>query len=117
MEAACRGAHRKGGVTIGILPGTRPGDANPYVTYPIPTGFGHARNIIVARSAQAVIAIGGKYGTLSEIAFAKVEGTAVIGLQTWELRRDGFGDQAIQRAADPKEAVHLALEAARNRGR
>ena len=117
MEAACRGAHRKGGVTIGILPGTRPGDANPYVTYPIPTGLGHARNIIVARSAQAVIAIGGKYGTLSEIAFAKIEGTAVIGLQTWELRRDGFGDQAIQRAADPKEAVQLALEAARNRGR
>ena len=117
MEAACRGAHRKGGVTIGILPGTRPGDANPYVTYPIPTGLGHARNIIVARSAQAVIAIGGKYGTLSEIAFAKIEGTAVIGLQTWELRRDGFGDQAIRRAADPKEAVQLALEAARNRGR
>jgi len=117
MEAACRGAHRKGGVTIGILPGTRPADANPYVTYPIPTGLGHARNIIVARSAQAVIAIGGKYGTLSEIAFAKIEGTAVIGLQTWELRRDGFGDQAIQRAADPKEAVQLALEAARNRGR
>ena len=115
MEAACRGAHRKGGVTIGILPGTRPGDANPYVTYPIPTGLGHARNIIVARSAQAVIAIGGKYGTLSEIAFAKIEGTAVIGLQTWELRRDGFGDQAIQRAADPKEAVQLALQAARRR--
>lgn len=115
MEAACRGAHRKGGVTIGILPGTRPGDANPYVTYPIPTGLGHARNVIVARSAQAVIAIGGKYGTLSEIAFAKIEGTAVIGLQTWELRRDGFGDQAIQRAADPKEAVQLALEAARRR--
>lgn len=115
MEAACRGAHRKGGVTIGILPGTRPGDANPYVTYPIPTGLGHARNVIVAHSAQAVIAIGGKYGTLSEIAFAKIEGTAVIGLQTWELRRDGFGDQAIQRAADPKEAVQLALEAARRR--
>jgi len=117
MEAACRGAHRKGGVTIGILPGTRPGDANPYVTYAIATGLGHARNIIVARSAQAVIALGGKYGTLSEIAFAKIEGTAVIGLQTWELRRDGFGDQAIQRAADPKQAVRLALEAARTRGR
>ena len=117
MEAACRGAQRKDGVTIGILPGTRQGDANPYVTYAIPTGLGHARNIIVARAAQAVIAIGGKYGTLSEIAFAKIEGTAVIGLQTWELWRDDLGDQAIQRAADPKEAVQLALKAARNRGR
>jgi len=115
MEAACRGAHRKGGVTIGILPGTRPRDANPYVTYAIPTGLGHARNIVVVRSAQAVIAIGGRYGTLSEIAFAKIEGTAVVGLQTWEVRRGGFGDQAIRRAADPKEAVLLALEAARRR--
>ncbi|MFI5340161.1 MAG: TIGR00725 family protein, partial [Candidatus Methylomirabilales bacterium] len=115
MEAACRGAHRKGGVTIGILPGTRPGDANPYVTYPIPTGLGHARNILVARSAQAVIAIGGKYGTLSEIAFAKIEGAAVIGLQTWELRREGIGDDSILRATDPKDAVRMALEAARKR--
>jgi uncharacterized protein (TIGR00725 family) len=115
MEAACRGAHRQGGVTIGILPGMRPGDANPYITYPIPTGLGHARNILVARSAQAVIAIGGKYGTLSEIAFAKIEGVAVIGLHTWELRRAGFGDDGILRATDPKEAVTLALDAARNR--
>jgi uncharacterized protein (TIGR00725 family) len=115
MEAACRGAHGKGGVTIGILPGTRPGDANPYVTYPIPTGLGHARNILVARSAQAVIAIGGKYGTLSEIAFAKIEGTPVIGLHTWELRREGIGEGAILRATDPKEAVRMALAAARNR--
>jgi uncharacterized protein (TIGR00725 family) len=115
MEAACRGAHRKGGVTIGILPGTRPDDANPYITYALPTGLGHARNIIVARAARAVIAIGGKYGTLSEIAFAKIEGIAVIGLQTWELRRDGFDDSAIQPAADPKEAVQLALEAVRRR--
>jgi len=115
MEAACRGAHGKGGISIGILPGTRLGDANPYVTYPIPTGLGHARNILVARSAQAVIAIGGKYGTLSEIAFAKIEGTAVIGLQTWELRREGIGDDSILRATDPKEAVTMALEAARKR--
>ena len=115
MEAACRGAHGKGGVTIGILPGTRPGDANLYVTYPIPTGLGHVRNILVARAAQAVIAIGGKYGTLSEIAFAKIEGIAVIGLQTWEFRREGFGDDAILRATGAKEAVRMALEAARNR--
>jgi uncharacterized protein (TIGR00725 family) len=68
MEAACRGAQAKGGVTIGILPGTRHADANPYVTHAIPTGLGHARNLLVVRSADAVIAVGGKFGTLSEIA-------------------------------------------------
>jgi len=115
MEAACRGAYQQGGVTIGILPGLRPGDANPYVTYPIPTGLGHARNILVVRSAQAVIAIGGKYGTLSEIAFAKIEGVAVIGLQTWEVRREGVDEDWIARARDPKEAVKMALEAAKKR--
>jgi len=113
MEAACRGARNRGGVTIGILPGVSAGDANPYVSYAIPTGLGHARNILVARSAQALIAIGGKYGTLSEIAFAKIHGTAVIGLHTWELRRDGMGEDVILRATDPKEAVMLALQSAR----
>ena len=117
MEAACRGARGKGGVTIGILPGTRREDANPHVTYPIPTGLGHARNILVVRAAQAVIAIGGRYGTLSEIAFAKIEGFVVIGLHTWELTREGMVGDAIQRAAEPKEAVQLALEAARTRPR
>jgi len=117
MEAACRGARGKGGITIGILPGTQREDANPYVTYAIPTGLGHARNILVVRTAQAVIAIGGRYGTLSEIAFAKIEGIAVVGLQTWELRREGMKDDAIQPAVDPREAVRLALEAARMRDR
>jgi uncharacterized protein (TIGR00725 family) len=117
MEAACRGAIGKGGVTIGILPGARPEDANPYVTYPLPTGLGHARNILVVRSARAVIAIGGKFGTLSEIAFARIEGVPVIGLQTWELRREGMSDDAIRRAASPKEAVKMAVEAAGTRGR
>jgi hypothetical protein len=117
MEAACRGARGKGGITIGILPGTQREDANPYVTYAIPTGLGHARNILVVRTAQAVIAIGGRYGTLSEIAFAKIEGIAVVGLQTWELRREGMEDDAIQPAVDPREAVRLALEAARMRDR
>jgi len=115
MEAACRGAQRRGGVTIGLLPGTRPEDANPYVTYPIPTGLGHARNILVARSARAIIAIGGKFGTLSEIAFAKVEGIPVIGLATWQLTRDGLEEDLILRARDAKEAVALALKAAQSR--
>jgi uncharacterized protein (TIGR00725 family) len=115
MEAACRGAHSRGGVTIGILPGTRHADANPYVTYAIPTGIGHARNLVVARCAHAVIAVGGKYGTLSEIAFAKIEGTPVIGLDTWELSRSGQVEIPIQPARDPKDAVALALSAARKR--
>ena len=101
-------------VGLGAQPGARPGDANPYVTYPIPTGLGHARNILVVRAAQVVIAVGGKYGTLSEIAFAQIEGVPVIGLHTWELRREGIGD-SILRATDPKEAVTLALEEARKR--
>jgi uncharacterized protein (TIGR00725 family) len=115
MEAACRGAHDRGGTSIGFLPGTRREDANRYVTYPVPTGLGHVRNILVVRTAQAVIAIGGKYGTLSEIAFAKIDGTPVIGLQTWELKREGLKDGPIQQASDAKQAVAMALEAARHR--
>jgi len=115
MEAACRGARSRGGVTIGILPGARHADANPHVMYAIPTGLGHARNLLVARSAHAVIAVGGKFGTLSEIAFAKIEGTPVIGLDTWDLRRPGQEEPPIQNARDPKEAVALALAAARKR--
>ncbi len=113
MEAACRGARGRGGVTIGLLPTARHGDANRYVTYPIPTALGHARNILVARCAHAVVAVGGKFGTLSEIAFAKVEGTPVVGLQTWRLERDGLEDDCLIRASDAKEAVRLALDAAR----
>ncbi len=115
MEAACRGAQSRGGVTIGILPGTHHQDANRFVTYPIPTGLGHARNLVVARSAHALIAIGGKYGTLSEIAFAKIEGIPVIGLRSWELTRQGLDEAPMERATDAKEAVALALAAARRR--
>lgn len=111
MEAACRGAQGRGGVTIGILPTAHHADANRYVTYPIPTGLGHARNIIVARCAHAIVAIGGKFGTLSEIAFARIHATPVIGLRTWRLEREGAADAVIP-AADAKEAVALALEAA-----
>jgi hypothetical protein len=115
MEAACRGAQSKGGVTIGILPGMRHADANPFVTYPIPTGLGHARNLLVVRSAHAVIAVGGRFGTLSEIAFALTEGTPVIGLGTWRLQRDGQDRDPILRAGDPGEAVALALAEAGRR--
>ncbi len=115
MEAACRGARSRGGVTLGILPTTRHSDANPFVTYPIPTGLGHGRNILVARCAHAIVAVGGKFGTLSEIAFAKIEGTPVVGLHTWRLDREGLEDDCIVRASDAKEAARLALQAAARR--
>ena len=79
MEAACRGARSAGGLTVGLLPGDDPASANPYVDVAIATGLGEARNAIVARTARAVVAIGGRYGTLSEIAFALKRGLPVVG--------------------------------------
>jgi uncharacterized protein (TIGR00725 family) len=116
MEAACRGASEEGGLTIGILPTSRAEDANPYVHVPIPTGLGHARNILVVRSARAVIAVDGGYGTLTEIAHALVEGTPVVALQSWEIAIDGRRDEAVHRAATAQEAVELAIKLARERG-
>lgn len=111
MEAACRGARAKGGVTIGILPGHRRSEGNPHLTYAIPTGLGYARNILVVRASQALIAIGGKFGTLSEIAFGKIERIPVIGLETWHLERQGLGELPILRADSPADAVAKALAA------
>jgi uncharacterized protein (TIGR00725 family) len=98
-------------VTIGILPGFSQAEANPDVVIPIVTGLGEARNLVIVRTAQAVIAVGGEYGTLSEIAFALKLGRPVIGLGTWELSRSGQPSLAIRRAATPDEAVRMALEA------
>jgi len=109
MEHACRGAQEAGGMAIGILPGMDAGDANPYVRVAIPTGMGEMRNALVVRSAQAVIAIGGEYGTLSEIAFALKTGKRVVGIDTWELRKKDRIDQGIVKAATPEEAVELAI--------
>lgn len=109
MEAACRGAKSAGGLTVGILPGTSRCEANPYVDIPIVTGMGEARNVLVVQSAQAVIAIHGEYGTLSEIAHALKLGIPVIGLQTWQLAKEGREDQAIVRAQTAEEAVEKAL--------
>lgn len=111
MEAACRGAKRAGGLTIGILPGFHAGDANPFVDIPIVTGLGEARNVIIVRTAQAVIAVGGEFGTLSEIAFALKLGRPVIGLETWELAKAGQPYPVIVRAHTAEEAVRLALQA------
>jgi uncharacterized protein (TIGR00725 family) len=109
MEAACRGAKSAGGVTVGILPGRSRHDANPYVDIPIVTGIGEARNVLVVQSAQAVIAVHGEYGTLSEIAHALKLGTPVVGIGTWQLIKDGVERQAIVRAETPLEAVKQAM--------
>jgi uncharacterized protein (TIGR00725 family) len=110
MEAACRGASSEGGLTIGVLPGDNRQTANPYVRIPIVTGIGYARNVAVVKSAQAVIAVDGSYGTLSEIGHALQSGIPVIGLNTWSLSIDGQLDRSIIPADNPKDAVNKAIE-------
>jgi len=111
MAAACKGARSAKGKTVGILPGYTREEANPYVDIPIVTGMGEARNVIVVNSAQAVIAIGGKFGTLSEIAYALRNSIPVIGLNTWSLSKKGRSVRSIIAAQTPKEAVEKALAA------
>jgi uncharacterized protein (TIGR00725 family) len=115
MEAACRGAEGEGGLTVGILPGNDRRAANPYVKIPIVTGIGYARNAAVAKSAQAIIAIDGSYGTLTEIGYALQNDIPVIGLDTWSIAIDGREDTSIIRAGSPGEAVEKALELIKNR--
>jgi uncharacterized protein (TIGR00725 family) len=117
MRAACRGASQERGTTIGILPGDSSQTANPYVQIPIVTGLGEARNVIVVKSAQAIIAIGGKYGTLSEISHALKNGIPVIGLNTWSLSRNGRQDKSIIPAQSPAEAVEKALDLSTKRSK
>jgi uncharacterized protein (TIGR00725 family) len=102
MEAACRGARDEGGTTVGILPGLDRGAANPHVDVALATGLGEARNALVVRAADALIAIGGAYGTLSEIALALKAGKRVIGLGTWDI-------EGIEPADGPEAAVEAAL--------
>ena len=109
MEATCRGASREGGLTIGILPGENRQAANPYVRIPIVTGIGRARNVAVVKSTQAVIAVDGSYGTLSEIGHTLQSGIPVIGLNTWSLSIDGRTDDSIIPADSPKDAVKKAI--------
>jgi uncharacterized protein (TIGR00725 family) len=115
MEAACRGARAEGGHTIGILPGPNRRDMNPYVEFPIITGMGYARNAVVVLSGEAVIAVDGSYGTLSEIAHAMQYGKPVVGLATWTFSADGHEEPPVMRARDAVEAVEMAIEAARAR--
>jgi uncharacterized protein (TIGR00725 family) len=100
---------------VGILPGTDRKDANPYVDVPIVTGMDQARNVIVVRSAQAVVAVGGWYGTLSEIGYALKLGLPVVGLETWELTKGGQAVPAIAVARTPTEAAEKAIALAGQR--
>jgi len=106
MAAAARGASEAGGTTVGIIPGMLMEDTNPHITIPIVTGMSHARNVVVVRSAHALIAVEGGYGTLSEIAIALKLGKPVIGLHTWNV------SSKIIEASTPQEAVRLAVNAA-----
>jgi uncharacterized protein (TIGR00725 family) len=107
MAAACRGAKSAGGMTVGLLPGLDRDDANEWIDVAVPTGLGEARNVLVVRAADALIAIGGEFGTLSEIGFALKAGKRVVGLATWELPQR---PDAIRRASTAAQAVSLALE-------
>jgi uncharacterized protein (TIGR00725 family) len=111
MEAACRGASEADGVAIGIVPGNSVAEANPHCTHVVATGIGHARNLAVVSSGEAVIAIGGEWGTLSEIGFARALGRPVVALRSWTLSgREAMEDApGVLRAETAREAVDLAL--------
>jgi uncharacterized protein (TIGR00725 family) len=102
MEAAARGARKGGGLALGILPGANPAEANPSIDIPVATGLGYTRNSLVVMNADAVIAVDGEYGTLSEIAYGLIYGKRVVGLGTWEVK-------GVVPARDPEDAVRLAL--------
>jgi uncharacterized protein (TIGR00725 family) len=112
MEAACRGAREAGGAAIGIVPGHEVAEANPFCTHVVATGIGHARNLAVVASGNAVIAIGGEWGTLSEIGFARAIDRPVIALHSWTLNgRERMKDvPGILQADSAREAVALALD-------
>jgi uncharacterized protein (TIGR00725 family) len=113
MRAAAEGAKSEGGRTVGILPGTDQSAANEFIDIAIPTDLGAYRNALLVRSCDAVIAIHGAYGTLSELAFALRLKVPVVGLNTWEVHRDGAPDPGIHVARTAEEAVALAVQLAR----
>lgn len=103
MEAAAKGAKKTGGLTIGILPGGTPKDANPYIDIAIATGMGYSRNHLVVMNADVLIAVDGEYGTLSEIAYGCVHGKNIIGIGTWDI-------EGVTPVHTAEEAVDKALE-------
>ncbi len=116
MEAVSRGAAGAGGTVVGILPGFDRAEANPFVTVAVPTGMGEMRNALIARAADVMIAVGGEFGTLSEIAFALKIGTPVVGLRTWDLVRRGRPVEGVDVAESPADAVERALRHGRRIG-
>lgn len=111
MEAAARGAAQAGGTVIGIVPGTSAEEANPHCTYVVATGVGQARNLAVVASGEAAIAVGGEWGTLSEIGHARKLGRKVVALHSWTLEAEGpmAGASGVVRASSPREAVAAVL--------
>ena len=105
MEAACRGAKAAGGTTVGILPGDDRAQANDYVDVAIATGLGEGRNALIVRAVDALVAVGGEYGTLSEIALALKTGKPVVGIESWAL-------DPVEKVGSAEEAVRRALELA-----
>ena len=112
MAAACRGAKSAGGLTVGLLPGDDRAAANPWVDLAVATGLGEARNLVLVRTADAVIAVGGGYGTLSEIALARKLGRRVVGLSTWAAAAPGRSRPLTVEGGDAGRAVALALHPA-----
>ena len=114
MEAVARGASAAGGRVIGIVPSSAAEEANPYCTHVVASGVGHARNLAVVSSGEAVIAVGGEWGTLSEIAFARELGRPVVAIRSWELSGSGAlrGGPGVEVAADPATAVERAIRLA-----
>jgi uncharacterized protein (TIGR00725 family) len=115
MAAACRGAQEVGATTIGLLPGADRSGGNPYLSVALPTGLGEGRNLLLVRACDALIAVGGGFGTLSEIALAVRTGVPVVGMATWGLTLDGQPVAPFPVAANPEEATRLAIEAAKRR--
>ena len=124
MAEAAKGAKENGGLTIGILPGEDPGSANPFIDISLPTGLGFARNILVAYSGDAIIAVSGRLGTLSEISYALLKKKPVIGIQSWNLdqlsgRMPAFEGQvyrdSVIRCENAKDAVNRAFAIIENK--
>lgn len=115
MAAVSKGVAAAGGTSIGLLPGDTRGEGNPYLGVALPTGLGEGRNVLLVRASDALVAVGGGFGTLSEIALALRTGVPVVGLRTWSLGLAGRPVDAFPVAADPDEAARLALAAAASR--
>jgi uncharacterized protein (TIGR00725 family) len=115
MAAVCRGGQQAGGTTVGLLPGLDRHSGNPHLTVALPTGLDQGRNLLLVRASDALVAVGGGFGTLSEVALALRTGVPVVGLATWSLALGGRPVDAFPMAPDAEDAARLVLDAARAR--